>query len=501
MIFIVPCADPQTALGSLKDMVIHTLPFGVAALSSILERDGLTPLIINDSITPVTPDILIKAAGSESGRPVFGLTSLTLQAKRAKEIFHLIKTTLPGAEVIVGGIHATALPEEFLDAGFDYVFTGEADLVISELARCLAEKKDTSHIPGLIWKDQQGEVVKNAPANLIELKDLPPFPYHFFEKDLAHYDLGAVMSSRGCPYHCIFCSQRTITGATYRTRPVEQVVNEIGILIDKYSIDYITFFDDNFMVNKKWTFELCDNLISRGYNKKARFMCQLRGDAVSDETLGMLKKAGFDTLSFGLETGSERMALVIKKGETVARNKEAVYLAKKYGFSTAGTFIIGFPTETSADRQETISLAMDLPLDIMRVNIATPYPGTPMYDMVKNEITVSDGWENFNVVSPIVTGPFRKLPLPYIPAGANEDELRYLMLWANLRFWLKPKGFSSFFIKKSTFVTRMPDRWYLQPRIVAGIAGLGLTVLLNLLWVGYVALKISLNKHCRKAGP
>lgn len=494
MIFIVPSSDEGKTLGHMKGIVIHTLPFGVAALASILERDGLTATIINDSITPVTPEMILKLAISEKRRPVFGITSLTLQAYRAKEICHLIKKTIPDAAVIIGGIHATAMPEEFLNEGFEYVFSGEADLVISELAACLEAKKDISHIPGLIWKDSKGEIHKNAPARLIDLKELPPFPYHLFESQLKHYDLGAIMSSRGCPYKCIFCSQRTITGFTYRTRPVEHVMKEVETLTGKYNIDYITFFDDNFVVNKKWTFELCENLISKGYNKKTGFMCQLRGDAVSKEALEMLKSAGFDTLSFGIETGSERMADFIRKGETVECIKNAVCLAKEYGFETAGTFIIGFPSETAEDREKTVRLALSLPLDIMRINIAIPYPGTPLYEMVKDSISISDEWKNFNVVSPLVTGPFKKQPFPYIPDGATEDELRFLMLWNNLRFWLRPKGFRSFFLKKSTFVARLPSGWYVKPHIIFGLINIGITVIYNLSWVALAAVKFKLIK-------
>jgi len=502
MIFIVPSTDSGKALGSLKDLVINTLPFGIAALASILERDGRPATIINDSITPLTPAMITALATAAPGRPVFGITSLTLQTPRAKELARLIKQVLPHAAVIVGGIHATALPEEFIDAGgIDYVFYGEADGVITELADKLSAGQDVSMLPGLIWRAPDGSIRKNPPAKLIDLKELPPFPYHLFEGQLDRYDLGAVISSRGCPYRCIFCSQRAITGTHHRTRPLDHVLREIDILVEQHHLDYITFFDDNFVVNRQWTYDLCNALIARGYDKKVRFMCQLRGDAVSEEALTILKKTGFDTLSFGIETGSERMAQVIQKGETVARNVQAVLQAHAFGFRTAGTFIIGFPTETAEDRKQTIDLAMSLPLDIVRINIGIPYPGTPFYDMVKSSLIVSEGWGNFNVVSPLVTGPFAKMPLPYVPPGASDDELRYLMLWNNMKFWLRPKGLASFFFKKSTFVTRLPPRWYLHFSIIRGIVATGLTVTANLLWIAYVAIKIPLAKRLsRRSG-
>ncbi len=498
MIFIIPSADPAVSQGHLKDMVLHTLPFGVASLVSILEREKLPVSIIDDGITPVSADILLGCVQLEEGRPLFGITCLTLQVARAKDLCLMIKTVVPDAVVIAGGIHASAMPDELLAAGFDFVFSGEADLVIAELCRGLAGGKDVSHLPGLTWQDAAGTVYANPQPALMQLEELPPFPYHRFDSLSAHYDLGAVMSSRGCPYKCIFCSQRAITGATYRTRPVADVLNEIVLLIEKYGIDHITFFDDNFVVNKKWTMELCSGIIERNLQKKAHFMCQLRGDAVTKEMLEILKAAGFNALSFGIETGSERMTGIIQKGESVESNVRAVRLAKEHGFAALGTFILGFPSETAQDRQKTVALALSLPLDVMRVNIAIPYPGTALYNMVKDKITVSGGWKNFNVVSPLLTGPFRKLPLPYIPDDTTEDELRSLMLWTNLRFWLSPRGISSFFLMKSTFVTSLSTRWYLSPAIVWGLSRVGFTIVLNLGWLAFTAVK-SLSLRVKRA--
>lgn len=493
MIFIVPSAETSTSLGHLKQLVIHTLPFGVAALASILERDGIPVSIINDSITSVTEDTLRRAASKEPGRPVFGITSLTLQAERAIEIYDLIMKTLPDAAVIVGGIHATALPEEFLAAGIRYVFAGEADLVISDIARSLSAGREIDHIPGVIYKDRSGTVQRNTQPGLIDLCDLPPFPYHLFAEDLPHYDLGAVMSSRGCPYQCIFCSQRAITGLSHRTRPVEHVVAEIDTLTQQYGTDYVTFFDDNFLVDRVWAEDLCRAISERGLGGKLRFMCQMRGDAVSEESLRLLASAGFNALSFGIETGSERVAEFITKGESVESNVRAVYLAKQHGFTVLGTFIIGFPTESASERRQTLELAMRLPLDVMRVNIAIPYPGTPLFEMTKEKLTICKGWSNFNVVSPLVTGPFHKQPLPYIPDGTSDDELRLQMLWTNLKFWLKPQGILNFFFRKSTFVTRMPDRWFLQTEMIVSLVRTGITVLANLAWVALTALRLRIS--------
>lgn len=495
MILIVPSADVQAASGSVKTFVHLTFPFGVAALGAILERDGVRVKIVNDAITPVDAEKIRSLAALENGRPVFGLTSLTLQAHRAKQLLSLIRQTIPSARVIVGGVHATNMAEEFLSAGFDYAVIGEAELTITEIATNLSQDRDVSHIPGLVWKTPDGRIRRNSPnRELVDLAKIPMFPFHLFEEDIPYYDMGVVMATRGCPYKCIFCSQRSMTGISFRTKPVEMVLSEVETVVNKYGAKYVYFIDDNMVVNRKWTLALCDGLVSKGLNKKMSFFCQTRGDAVVPEIVSKLKEAGCDTLSFGIETGSERIANIIQKGETVEANKQAVFTAKKYGLRVAATFIIGFPTETKADREQTIKLAMELPLDVMRINIAIPYPGTPLYEMTKDKLCIYDGWKNFNVVSPMVTGPFRALPLPYVPEGATESELRFLMMWTNLWFWLRPSGIKRFFSGASTGVTRMPSEWFLKPDVLWSIVKLGWTVVLLIGWVAVLGIKTYLRR-------
>jgi len=457
MILIVPSTDEEYSRGNFSRLVHHTLPFGVAALASVLERDGVRVRVVNDAIHPLDALALRELAKDEPGRPVFGMSSLTLQAHRSKELCRIIKAEMPEAFVVAGGIHATNMPMEFMDAGFDYVMRGEGEFVIRDLAVGLAAGEDISALPGLCWRDEAGTVRQNqAGKQLVDLADLPPFPFHLFEDDVAHYDMGVIMSSRGCPYKCIFCSQRSMTGVSYRVKPIEVILEELDTVINRYGVKHVYFIEDNFVVNKKRTMDLCDRMIAKGFHAKASFLCQFRGDAADPVVLEKLKEANFTTVSMGIETGSERMATFIQKGETVETNRRAVHMAKAHGLKVAATFIIGFPQETHKDRMETIRLALSLPLDVMRVNIAIPYPGTPLYEMVKDSVRIDEGWRNFNVVSPLVTGPFKALPLPYVPEGSSADELRFLMMWTNLRFWLKPASFVRFITSPSTGVTRFP---------------------------------------------
>ena len=495
MIFVVPGANEKYAKGAFQPLVHQSFAFGIAALASVLERDGVKVSIVNDGIRRLDSEAIKKLTAEEHGRPVFGLTSLTLQAQRVKGLRQLIKEVFPEAAVVVGGIHATCRPQEFLDAGFDYVFSGEGELVITELACSLSEDRDVSHIPGLTFKDSQGQIKISPPLKeFVELDQLPLFPFHLFHEDIHHYDLGVVMSSRGCPYKCIFCSQRVMTGLTYRVRPIEMVLDEIEIIVNKYSPKQVYFIEDNFIVNKKRTIELCDELIKRGLNKNTTFMCQLRGDAASPEIFKKLVEAGFETVFLGIETGSERVAKIIQKGETVEANRKAVYLAKRFGLKVSATFIIGFPQETTEEREETIKLALKLPLDALRMNIAIPYPGTQLYEMAKSKLYIAEGWNNFNVVSSLVTGPFHTVPLPYVPEGTTESELRFLSMWTNLKFWIRPSGIIKFLTIPSTGVTRFPAGWYVKPGFWVELVKIAGSVGLLMGWVAVLGVKYKLRK-------
>ena len=495
MVFIIPGTNEKYTQGLLKPLVHHTFAFGVAALASVLERDGIKVKIHNDSIRPLDIEGIKKLACQEDGRQIFALSCLTAQAFRAVELLRLIKEAVPDSVVIVGGIHATNMPQEFMDAGFDYAFIGEAELFITELVSSLSEGKDISNIKGVVSRNTQGKMRICPPSNeLIDLGELPLFPFHLFHEDMDHYEVGILMSARGCPNQCIFCSMRTTTGLSYRVRPMNMVLEELEIIINKYSAKSIFFIEDNFVVRKQRTIELCDQIINRGWNKKAKFICQFRGDATTPEVLEKLVEAGFETVTLGIETGSERVAKIIKKGETVEENCNAVYLSKKYGLSVSATFIIGFPHETAKDRRATFKLAMKLPLDAVRINIAIPFPGTPMYEMTKHKLQIEEGWSNFNVVSSLVTGPFGALKLPYVPEGATEAELRFLSMWGNMKFWLKPVNFIKFFTLSTTGVTRFPPGWYVKPIFLLDILKIGVLVASIILWIAFLGIKYNVER-------
>lgn len=240
---------------------------------------------------------------------VIGFTVYTLTADRAYFLGKLIKNKWPHIKVVMGGVHATLLPDEPLENGAaDFVVRNEGEITLAELLDNIWNKKSSyNNIAGLSYM-VNGSIYHNKARKLIEnLDDLPNFPYHYFEGNISRYQFGNMLTTRGCPYECTFCSQRSIAGRTYRARSPEKVVEEMEILVNKYNQRWITFNNDNFIVNKKQVHRICDLIIQNKFPKDLKLGVNARGDAVTEDVLSHMRQAHFTTVSFGLETGSERL--------------------------------------------------------------------------------------------------------------------------------------------------------------------------------------------------
>lgn len=219
------------------------------------------------------------------------------------------------------------------------------------------------------------------------------------------------------------------------------------------------------------------------------FQCQVRGDAIDEEMLEILKATNFVTLSFGLESASERLMILINKQETVEQNVKALTLAQKYGFQLSGTFILGLPTETKQERLMAYKMARKF-LDYVRFNNATPYPGTKLYEIALNEkrLNVGKDWENLNACGTLVEGPFSKRHLAYVPAGTTELELKKDILKYNLLFSFRWKVVANLLNSKRGTAGwfKMTRRWYFDYKEWFYLIRLGSHVLKS--WVGLVGL-------------
>jgi len=434
-------SSPKDAAKIFQQFLPIYVPIGIGYLAAIMEQNGLKVKIIDEQVVDDTIAKIIKYTKELTPPYIFGFSVLTASYKSALETSKKLKELYPDSIIIFGGPHPTALPEEVLtNTEVDIVVKGEGELILPELYRRLKNKHDYSDIKSISFK-KGSEIIHNEKYPVItDLDTLPMFPYHLFD-EIPEYDMGFIVSSRGCPHNCIFCSNRIVTGKKYRYRSPELTIDELCYLSEKYSPKIIYFFDDNLLVNHQRIYRLMELIKEKGLHKKMKFSFQARGDNVNEILLKDLYESGFQNIFFGLETSSDEIMKILKKGETVSQCVNAVKMAKKAGFYVSATFIYCLPTENHQIRTDCIKLANELGIDMVRFNNATPYPGTELYDIAKNEgrLNIQGLYENFNSVSTFVENPFKKIPFSYVPGGNSEEEIRNDIMLSYFKFYINFK--------------------------------------------------------------
>jgi anaerobic magnesium-protoporphyrin IX monomethyl ester cyclase len=467
-------------LGYFVEYVPVTVPISIGYLAAFLRAQGESVTIHDEEIQPLHDDHLDYLVAQEELPLVIGISCVTAGFIRTMELSRIIKRRYPASKIVVGGIHPTVHPQEVLEQmPVDAVVRGEGEIALLKLLEVFRSGQDFKNIDGISFR-QNGRIVHNPRGPLIDLKNVPAFPYRLFDNHRQRYDFGVVLTSRGCPYNCAFCSQRAITRRTVRYVEVDKVMENLKELAFVYDQHYVTFFDDNFIIKKDRIFEICEGIIQHDIQKKITFDCQARGDAITPEILQILKKANFRVIHFGIETGSDRLLKLIDKGETVEQMRQGVRLTKKYGFLTSGTFILGLPSETKSERRSTYEFAQELDLDFARFNNATPYPGTKLYQIALEEgiFRPGENYANLNSCGTLVEDPFKGSRLSYVPAGSSEKELRQDLLKFNLFFMLGPRRLLRLLRERvgpgNTF--SLPKDWYRKPKDCLAFLRFGLSI-------------------------
>jgi anaerobic magnesium-protoporphyrin IX monomethyl ester cyclase len=448
-------SSPKNALKIFQPFFPLSMPpIGLGYLAVSLEKENINFKIVDEQIENAPLSLIdgyIK--NGEISKPyIFGFSVLTASFNSALVLAKTLKQKYEDSIILFGGIHPTSLPEESLSFDFvDFVLAGEAERTLPQFYKLAKSNKDFSGVKNLFYK-KDNMIIQNEKEFLTEDLDNYPFPYHMFHNP--KYDLNFIMTSRGCPYNCIFCSNRITTGKPYRFRSSDSIVEELDLLNKKYKKTNIHFFDDNLLVNKKRIYELLEKIRQKGLDKVMTYGFQARGDNVDKQLLIDMYNNGFKSVFFGIESASNRMLEIVKKGETIEQIKEGIGFAKEAKMNISATFIYGLPTETKEDRDASMRFCKDMKLDIVRFNNATPYPGTELFEIAKkeNRLFVSGNYENFNSVSTFIENPFKPIPFSYVPLGNKENEIRddILISYFNFYFNLKKIRSTVFKAEKST---------------------------------------------------
>lgn len=378
------------------------------------------------------------------------------------DIANLVKDINKKIYVLLGGPESTFSAEEIFkeNKNVDFIIKGEGEKTFEELLISLMNNEsDFSNIKGLVWR-KNGEIISNKEREYLTNLDLSPLPArHYFP--MKKYHGGGMfkglrtlnmVTSRGCPYACAYCSS-LLFGKKFRYHSSERVCEEMNILKKDYNCDEIHFYDDVFTLNKERVFELCDKIIKE--NLKMPWICLTRVDAVNEELLRAMKSAGCYQIWLGVESGVQRLIDLLRKNITLEQAFTAFSLCKKLGIMTYGLFMLGLPTETKDDSEETIKTAIKLDPNFAQFTYTTPIPNTHLYKLAKESgKIVEQEITKYNFFSNVV----------YLPEGRTIRELKNTTKRAYRKFYLR----YGFLKRTLPFIIRYPLRKWIS-FIVTGV--------------------------------
>ena len=371
---------------------------GIAYVASSLRAAGHEIELLDGKLDDLTLDDIVTRVRED--RPdLVGITCMTVEYPRAVEIARRIKQDRADVPIVVGGAHVNAVGRQALEegAGFDYACVGEGEYLTCELADALGRKADPSAIPGLVSR-QGDDLVTAAPRPPPDDYDALPFPaWDLFRR----VNTLPLITHRGCPFKCVFCSHNSGFKPRYRTPA--NVLDEIEEILERYRPERIRIEDETFGLHMGRTKAILEEIISRNLHRRIRFSAQTRVDRVDEEFIRLLKTANFETLELGVETGNPDVLREIKKGITLEQVEHAVALAKASGLRVWCKFILGHPHETHATIRDTMNFITKINPHQLSVSIMTPFPGTPIHEMaLRGEggyRLLSGGWEDFDKYS------------------------------------------------------------------------------------------------------
>jgi len=382
-------------------------PMGLLYLASVLRQAGHRVRIIDGEVERIGHDAMAEIVAAE--RPdLFGITSTTAQATRAFALAEAVKRRVPETFVVLGGPHASSLPERSLQEApsLDAVVFGEGERTILEIMDRLRSGATLEGVHGTAFRDKDGIVV-NVSRALVDDLDSLPFPAWdlipmqkyvastWFPNKVKQYT--NIFTSRGCPYGCTFCGAKTTWTRKFRARSPENVIAEIEEVYTRFGIPNFFISDDLFTLKRTRVLEICRLIIEK--KLPITWTCLSRVNTVDREMLALMKKAGCYLICYGLESGSQEILDKLDKGTTVEQGIEAVAMTKAAGIKVFGSFMIGSPGETTETVEATIRLIRKMKLDEVGLGVTTAYPGTDLFDTFGSDATGLD-WDKALAFNP-----------------------------------------------------------------------------------------------------
>jgi anaerobic magnesium-protoporphyrin IX monomethyl ester cyclase len=448
-------APPAYTFQATRD--INPLPpIGLGYLAAVIENLGIEVAILDALMLgweheEKVDELLIRVGLSNQGiedclrRYDPDLVGISCQFSRQYRIYHellaTIKKVKPECLTVAGGAHVTVCPKEILgDPHCDYIIMGEAEESLKDFLIKINKDEDISSVDGLGWKSN-GIIHLNKKEKWVTNLDSLPFPayhlinfQHYFGLKTSHgarhkSSFSPIVTSRGCPAKCTFCSAKRVWGGRYRFRSVEHVIAEMRLLRHRYGIEEIMFEDDNLTANPRRAARLFTRMIEERFNFTWDTPNGIGVWSIDEALIDLMKQSGCVNLNFPVESGSQEvLQQIIKKPLNLSRTKDLMAYCRKIGLSYNMFLIIGMPGESLGDIRKSFRFASECGCYQPHISVATPYPGTELYDICINNGYLS---KSYDLQDLFIKSYMIKT------ADWNEHDLKKIMSWGQLYLLLK----------------------------------------------------------------
>lgn len=409
--------------------------FGLLCLAAVARRAGAEVAVVEASAHGMTLEMAARRVLAFQP-DVVGFTATTSEIVQAAELALQVKAGSSQVLTLVGGCHATAIPEETLQSfpAFDLAVVGEGEDTLCEILGRVSAGDRCPAVAGTAFRD--GNQVRRAePRPLIhELDSLPlpawdlldGFPRAFRPSPgrIRRWPCASVVFTRGCPNQCVFCD-RSVFGNRCRAYSPAYAVEMVGDLRRRFGVRELLIEDDTFVLSKDRVREFCERLIRE--RLEMSWSCLGRADRVDPELLRLMRRAGCWHIAYGVESGDADILKAMRKRLDIEQIRAAVRWSRRAGLRTKGFFIVGFPGETRESLARTKALACSLDLDDISVMQMTPFPGSELYEMADRYGTFERDWKQMNVLNTV-----------FVPSGFTREQLEAARSELIRAFYFRP---------------------------------------------------------------
>lgn len=416
-------------------------PLGLMSIASYAREKGYQTEILDTGVEGMDSEGLARIL-QEKRYNVIGIPCFTNTARYTFDTAALVKKILPDSLVVIGGVHATVLPERTLEEcpDSDIVVIGEGELTFVELLEWRSKKdRKLEDIAGIVYRDGAGLKKTQARRFIDDLDSLPIGAYDLLklEKYTPHptqykrLPSFPILTTRGCPFSCTFCSASKVLGKKLRVRSLDSVFREIDLLVRQYGAKGLYIQDSSFVTSRRYVVDFCERLLQGKYNLS--WMCNARVDQIDEELLALMKSSGCWQITFGIESANEASLKLIKKNQDKKMIVKAVEAVRKAGMQIMACYILGLPGETGRDVENTINFARSLATQTALFFLPVPYPGTELLEQCKSDggLRQDVAWDDYNSTE------FSK-PIYINPLLGKERLLKYYNS-AHRKFYSSPR--------------------------------------------------------------